>query len=292
MSVSPTDWPTSPLAAADAAFAVLTCEPAPLTLDLDTFDPDAGLPGGVMTLPALRDWLLAHPRAYTARDEVWRELVRRARLNGPAWVIAAVGMAMPALRRYAGQLCAGYAGDPSDIDAEILTGFLTALRDRIDLAKDAPHAALCRAAWRAGFTLRQQAHEYTPVDDVEHVTGPRTPMVPYGHPDLLVQRAVGLGILDKEDEQPYIDVRLGRRAIEPIAARLGITADALRMRLGRIDIRITEALTSGVLTGVASPQAKQQITEQAEHRAATRTGVAAVHHTAMPAAPILAAAAA
>ena len=29
-----TDWPTSPLAAADAAFTALTGEPAPLTLDL------------------------------------------------------------------------------------------------------------------------------------------------------------------------------------------------------------------------------------------------------------------
>src|SRR5258708_718975 len=237
MSVSTPDWPTSPLHAADTAFAAMTCDPDPMTLDLDMFGPDTGLPGGVMALPALRDWLLAHPRAYPARDTVWRELVRRARLDGPAWVIAAVGMAMPALLRYAGRLCAGYPGDPADIDSEILTGFLTALRDRVDLAKDAPHAALCRAAWRAGHQLRRQAGEYVPVDDVEHVTGPRTPKVPYGPPDLLVTRAVGLGILDPEDEHPYIDVRLGRRAVEPIAARLGITVDALRMRLGRIDTR-------------------------------------------------------
>jgi hypothetical protein len=38
-----------------------------------------------MTLPALRDWLLRHPRprAYPARDAVWRELISRARLDGP-----------------------------------------------------------------------------------------------------------------------------------------------------------------------------------------------------------------
>lgn len=290
MGVSATDWPTSPLAAADAAFAVLTCEPDPLTLDMDTVAPDIGLPSGVVALPALREWLLAHPHGHTARDAVWRELIRRARLDGPAWVIAAVGMAMPALRRYAGQLCAGYTGDPGDIDAEILTGFLTALRDRVDLARDAPYASLCRAAWRAGRALRRQAHEYTTVDDVEHIAGPRAPKVPYGHPDLLVRRAVGLGILDEDDEQPYIDVRLGRRAIEPIAARLGITVDALRMRLGRIDARIAEALASGLLTGIASPRTTEHLAVQAEHRAATRAGRAVGNHRTVHPASVQAAA--
>ncbi|MBM0224876.1 hypothetical protein [Micromonospora sp. ATA51] len=114
------------------------------------------------------------------------------------------------------------------------------------------------------------------MDNLDHVTGPRTPTVPYGHPDLLVQRAVGLGILDREDEQPYIDIRLGRRAIEPVAARLGITVDALRMRLGRIDTRLADALAKGLLTGVTSQQTTDELTHQAVHRSATRTGRAAI----------------
>ncbi|MBM0224414.1 hypothetical protein [Micromonospora sp. ATA51] len=44
MTASDIDWPASPLDAADAAFAALTCDPAPMTLDLDTFDPGTGLP--------------------------------------------------------------------------------------------------------------------------------------------------------------------------------------------------------------------------------------------------------
>ena len=270
MSVSDTEWPASPLDAADAAFVALTSDPAPLSIDLDMFDPDDGLPPGVMALPAVREWLLRHPRAYTARDVLWRELIRRARMCGPQWVIAAVGMAMPALRRYAGQLCAGYRGDPDDIDAEILTGFLSALRDHVDVARPAPYAALCRAGWRAGHELRRQAGEFTPLQDVDHVPGPRTPQVPYGHPDVLVRRAVGLGILDPIDEEPYIDVRLGRRALEPIAARLGITADALRMRLRRIDTRIADALARGLLTGVAALQAADELEAEARRRVALR----------------------
>src|SRR5258705_10600139 len=113
MSVSPPDWPTSPLHAADTAFAALTCDPAPMTLDLDRFGPDAGLPGSVMALPALRDWLLAHPRAYTARDTVWRELVRRARLDGPAGGIAAGGVGVAAPLRYPGQVFARHPRRPA-----------------------------------------------------------------------------------------------------------------------------------------------------------------------------------
>ncbi|MGX4657871.1 RNA polymerase sigma factor [Micromonospora sp. SCSIO 07396] len=277
MSVSDaTTWPTSALDAAATAFTALTCEPAPLVLDCAAFGPDTGLPQRVMPLPALRDWLLRHPHAYTVRDEVWRELIRRARLDGPHWVIAAVGMALPALRQYAARLCEGYDGDPADVDAEILTGFLTALRDRADLTRPAPYAGLCRAAWRAGRDLRLQRQEYLLVEDIEHAAaGSRTPKTPYGHPDLLVRRAVILGILDPEDEQAYIDVRLGHRAIEPIAAALGISVDALRIRLSRIDRRIAEALADGLLTGVASPQTRARLRVHAQRRGQRRAGRAA-----------------
>ncbi|MEU1606039.1 hypothetical protein [Micromonospora matsumotoense] len=277
MNATPTQWPDSPLDAAELAFTALTSGPDPLSIDCDVLGPDLDLPEGALPLTAVRDWLLEHPRAFAARDAVWAEVVRRARVDGPQWVIAAVGMALPALRRYTRQLTTGYGGDPDDLEAEILTGFLVALRDHVDLARPAPYAALCRAGWRAGFKLRQQASEFTTVDDVEHVTGPRTPRMPYGHPDVLVHRAVQLGILDAEDEHPFIEVRLGRKSIEGVAAGIGITAAALRMRLGRIDTRIAEALASGLLTGVASPQAAQALAAQAGRRGSLRA--ASLHRT-------------
>ncbi len=264
-------WPDSPLDAVEVAFAKLTCDPDPLSLDLDPlaaeFGQDGDVPRGVMTLPALDRWLEEHRRAYTVRDAVWRELIRRARLAGPVWVIAATALALPALRRYAGQLRTGWSGDAHDLDAEILTGFLTALRDRVDLSRPAPHAALCKAAWRAGYQLRQRdGAQPIPVEDVEHVTGPRTPKRPYGHPDLLVRRAVQLGIVDEDDEQPYIDLRLGHRAVEPIAQRLGLPVDTLRRRVQRIDTRIAEALADGMLTDVTSPKTRQALAGAAARR--------------------------
>ena len=273
-----TDWPDSPLDAVDAAFAALTTGPQPMLLDLKPFREGTDLPTGRISLPALRRWLLKHPRSYEARDAVWVELIRRARLNGPAWVITATALAMPSLRRYAGQLRRGWSGEAYDLDAEILTGFLTALRDRVDLAQPAPYASLCRAAWRAGHELHQRdGAEAIPLPEeiLEHVTGPRTPKRPWGHPDLLVRRAVELGIVDACDEQPYIDLRLGNRSIEPIAARLGLQVDTLRRRVERIDARIAEAVNDGMLAAATSPQQREEWQKRAEQRARIRAGRAA-----------------
>ncbi|MFI7209506.1 hypothetical protein [Micromonospora aurantiaca (nom. illeg.)] len=276
MSVSDTpDWPTSHLLAADAAFVALTREPEPLTLDCDSLPRDIGkhprLPSGVIALPALRDWLLAHPRDYAGRDAVWRELVLRTRLHGKEWTIAAVGMAMPALVRIAGQLAAGYRGDPADIDSEVLTGFLEALRDHLDLTRPALYASLTMAAFRAGRRLRLADDQAVPVEDIDHVAaGSRTPKVPYGHPDLLVRRAGTLQVIDEADVQPWIEIRLGRRAPEPIAARLGVTVDALRMRLARADERLARAVADGSLTEIVSTETVARTADQAKRRTSIR----------------------
>jgi hypothetical protein len=281
MSVSDTRyWPTSHLRAAGMAFAALTSEPAPLTLDCDTLARDSdtvlGLPSGHLPLLVLRDWLLTHPDAYAARDAVWRELVIRARVHGKEWTIATVGMAMPALVRLAGQLAAGYQGDPADIDSEVLTGFLEAVRDHADLTRPALYASLTMAAWRAGRSLRLAQEADLPVEDIEQVAaGPRTPRPPYGHPDLLVRRAGTLRVIDAADVQPWIEIRLGRRAPEPIAAQLGISVDALRMRLARADERLAAALADGSLSDLVSPITGRTLTARADRRDKIRAGRAA-----------------
>ncbi len=280
-------WPASPLQAVDIAFTMLTRPPTPLALDCTALDLPEGsgdgpdpvtdggdvLPTGRVPLPVQRDWMLTHPRAYAARDAVWRELVRRARAGDPAWVIAAAGMALPALVRLAGRLATGYHGDPADLDAELLTGFLAALRDRVDLAGSGLYAKLCYAAWRAGRAARLADQAYLPVDDLDTARG-REPRRPYGHPDLLVARAAALGVIDPADAELFIEVRLAHRAVEPLAAAAGLSPDALRMRVARASARLADALACGLLSGVVSPHTAEQLAAQATHRASTRTGKA------------------
>jgi hypothetical protein len=61
----------------------------------------------------------------------------------------------------AGTLTAGYRSEAADLDAEILTGFLHALRGGVDPAR------LCFAAWRASREPRLARQEYPLVDDFE-----------------------------------------------------------------------------------------------------------------------------
>jgi hypothetical protein len=275
-----TPWPTSHLHAADKAFAALTCEPDPLTLDCDALvaatGADCDLPAGKVPLTKLRAWLLANPHNYQARDLVWRELVTLARTGAPHWVIAAVGMAMPALIPFAGQLTAGHRGDPADIDNEILTGFLEALRNTVDLDQPAVYATLVYAGLHAGEKTRIEQRVYVPVDDIEHaVPGPRLPQRPYGHPDLLVERAAALGLIDAEDVQPWIYTRLARHSVPRTADDLGLPADLLRMRLSRADDRIAHAVRAGLLSGTVSRDTATELSDRAAERGKARAAQAA-----------------
>ncbi len=271
---------TSHLQAADTAFAVLTCGPDPLSLDCDALAKAAGvdsaLPPDTVPLTRLRDWLLANPDNYLARDIVWRELVTLARTGAPHWIIAAVGMAMPALIRIAGQLTARHRGDAADIDNEVLTGFLEALRNTLDPDRPAVYASLVYAGFRAGRQARIEFAAYVPAEDIEHaVPSSRTPRIPYSHPDLLVERAAVLGLIDAEDVQPWIDTRLGRHSVPRIANDLGLPSDLLRMRLSRADTRIAGAVTAGLLSGTVSPDTATQLSHKAARRGKVRAAKAA-----------------
>jgi hypothetical protein len=94
--MSTSDWPSSPLDAAERAFTLLVQPPTHVGFDGRGFD---GLPDEILPLSQLKDLLLSPATSLEVRDLAWRELVVRARRDGPAWVVAAVGVAMPGLRR-------------------------------------------------------------------------------------------------------------------------------------------------------------------------------------------------
>src|SRR6266508_1289348 len=65
---------------------------------------DLGLPDGPVLLGDLRAWMLEHPDQHAALDVIWRELISLARRLGGAWLLAAIGMALPWLVKHAGGL--------------------------------------------------------------------------------------------------------------------------------------------------------------------------------------------
>jgi hypothetical protein len=235
---------TSAITAADEAFAVLVARPAPLAFDARGIP---GLPHRHVDLMELRKLLIGQAIRGPAVDQTWRRLATQARNWGPAWVIAAVGMAVPGLNGIAARLSTGQPQIAEDIDSEVVAGFLQALRTE-DLNPPRVWLRLMWAAYRSGDRVRRVREVVELPADLP--TGGSTPHVPYGHPDLLLGRAVVAGILTAYEAALIGDTRIGEVLIEQLADEQGTTAQVLRMRRQRAERVLLAALREGKISDV------------------------------------------
>jgi|GEM_PF-1244383 len=270
-SVSSRSWPASPLAAAARAFDLLTCEPDPLTFDARGL-PD--LPQGILPLDGLRDLLTADTTSKPVRDLVWRDLVGRARRDGPAWVVAAVGVAMPGLRMRAGMLTRRWHGDTADLDAEMITGFVERLKT-VDV--DAPR--ICGRLIDAGARAVKKSRLAEEEASAVHVdtAWSRTPSGPWDHPDWVLTRAVAAAVIDPEEHQLIADTRLDEVPLPVVAQRLGISPTLAAAWRRKAEDRLVAAIASGELdwetlhTCSTATDAKRRKARRAQALAASLT---------------------
>jgi hypothetical protein len=207
-----------------------------------------GLPDRDIPVDELRYLLVHDPdTTFEAKDACWHLLIDRARTAGPAWVIATVAMALPALTNMARRLRVGYEHAGEDIDSELLAGFLTALRGA-DLSGPAPYARMCWAGWRAALDARGPRDLQELPDDVFDPAS-RLPTRPYGHPDLILGRAVATGVITSDQAQLISATRFGRVFLHDLAAAEGVDASVLRMRRRRSELAVVKALAAGELDG-------------------------------------------
>jgi hypothetical protein len=237
-------WPATPLDAAQRAFDLLVCPPAPLAFDGRGF---AGLPDRILPLDELKKILIDDATPRRVRDEVWRELVTRARRDGPAWVVAAVGIAMPGLRRMAGRLSAGWPGDSSDRDSELLTGFVDRLRT-IDLRQNRIAGKLIDAGARAVKAARDRQQE----SDAVRVpnTWSLPPQQPWDHPDWVLARAVAAAVIDPDEYLLIGTTRLDGGALATAADKLGISVPLAAAWRRKAERRLAAAIRAGELDWV------------------------------------------
>jgi hypothetical protein len=231
------------LTSAEKAFSLLTVEPAPLVFDAR---PVPGLPNMTMPLDRLRTLLVYERYDNDTTDVLWRQLAGHAREWGPAWVVGAIGVALPALTHLAARISHGQPRFADDVDSEVLAGFLQALRTT-DLESPRLWLRMCWTAWRAGASvIKDQDGEELPLD---FSTGSRSPRMPYGHPDLLLGRAAAAGLISDDAAELISATRFGDALIEQLAAEQCITASALRMRRRRAERVVAAAVTRGDLSG-------------------------------------------
>jgi predicted DNA-binding protein (UPF0251 family) len=238
--------PVDALDAADAAFRLLCAGPRPLSLHASQLA--AGLPDRPVPLDELRELLLHPATAARARNAAWAELVRRARSGDPAWVLGLTGMALPGLRRAVASLAPLYCGDPADLQAEVLAGFLAAMRalDLDDLESVPLASRLYWAARRAGVKLAWadagHADRRAGLDERGDA-----PALPWGHPDFVLAAAVRKKILTPAQAELIGLSRLEGVPLSKIAAETGISHSALCNRRKRAEKAIAAAIANGFL---------------------------------------------
>nr|WP_221378384.1 hypothetical protein [Actinoplanes polyasparticus] len=225
-----------PFDVAATAFRLLTTGPGPLSVDGAALG--GGLPARRIALSELAA-ILMHPScAYATSDRVWRLLIERARTDGPAWVVGAVGVALPGLRPAAYRL-RGFSGD---VQAELLTAFVVALRS---MKLGSPRVAqrllsatftAARAALRA-----DQARPKTPVE--LSVSAPTA-----GHPDLVLSWAVTAGVISSAEAELIGVTRLEGVSVAGYAQRLGKAAKAVYKARDRAEERLVAAIRAGMLS--------------------------------------------
>lgn len=213
----------SVLDAVDNAFRLLSVGPSPLSVDGTALG--HGLPARPIPVVELRNLLVGQKVSSAAQEAVWRFLVGAAQNDGPEWVVAAAGMAVPGLRNIARQYARDDDGDAEEILAEVLAGFTERLRT-LDPDAGMLSARLVWAAERAG--AKRRAAEWRLQSRKLPFTESMDPPSPeQGHPDLVLAEAIRDGVLTEFEASVIGDTRLGETKLGQLARHLGYTYEQL-----------------------------------------------------------------
>jgi DNA-directed RNA polymerase specialized sigma24 family protein len=228
----------SPFDTLEKTFDLLVAGPHPLALD-GTGIP--GLPDRAIPLDELKARLLHPSTPFDVRDAVVGELVTRSRTQGGAWTVGLAGVLLPGLRRAAWPLVQACPGKAADLEAETLAAFLVAVAGcqpgRARLA-----SRLCwLARIGANRLLRSELAERARPGS-EPVSA--APTRPWGHPDLVLAKAVRAGVLSAADAELIGATRIGDVDLADAANALGVGYKACHQRRRRAESALVEWLTS------------------------------------------------
>ena len=206
----------SPFDTLERTFVLLTSGPNPLALD-GTGVP--GLPGRLVPLGELKARLLHPSTRFEVRDAIVDELVARSQSDGGRWTVGFAGVLLPGLRRAVWPLVQACPAKADDIEAEALAAFLAAVAG-CQPGRPRLASRLCWLA-RTGATrlLRAElAEQARPGSEPVSAAPPR----PWGHPDLVLAKAVRAGVICAADAELISATRIGDTDLAEAAERLGL----------------------------------------------------------------------
>ncbi|GAA1772602.1 hypothetical protein [Nonomuraea bangladeshensis] len=242
---------TLPLDVAECAFHLLMRGPDPLSVDGAALG--QGLPARPIPMDELR-MILLHPScSRTIRDDVWRHLIDQARTHRGAWMVSAVALALPMLRRLVTALTTKIhpkqgdrpaRADREDLEAEVLTAYMEAMA-RVNLAWSHPVLRLSRLTQFA--VLRAYAPQRPALlADPDVVDRPEERQhalaYPAGHPDLLLAQAVAQGVITELEAELIGFTRLEDISLSSYCRRRGLLYCTALKRRQRAENALYQAL--------------------------------------------------
>ncbi|GAA1966417.1 hypothetical protein [Catenulispora subtropica] len=159
-----------------------------------------GLPERDIPLAELKDLLMSAATAAGAKRAIWAAVVDRCQAKQQEWIFVATGLAYPGLAGLGLRICRARPGEADDIQGELLAEFVEALY-AIDTADpDIADVAgwLCFRAVNASFKARE-ALDVSEVVITHKVPESAAPSLQVGHPDVVLSRAVRLGVLEAKE---------------------------------------------------------------------------------------------
>lgn len=228
----------SPFDMLEKTFDLLVTGPHPLALDGTGV---RGLPNRLIPLGELKGRLLHPSTPFVTRDAIVGGLVARAQAEGGRWSVGLAGVLLPGLRRAAWPLMQVCPGKADEIEAETLAAFLAA----VAAATPGRARLASRLCWLARIgaqrLLRAELGEQArPGTEPVSAAPPR----PWGHPDLVLARAVRAGVLGAADAELIGATRIGGLDLADAANALGISYPACQMRRRRAESLLVEFLQS------------------------------------------------
>lgn len=239
----------SPFAALDAAFRLLCAGPHPLAVPAGAVP---GLPDRPVPLDELRTRLLHPSCPHSLRAAAVGWLLGRAHDQRGPWLVGLAGVLLPGLCARVAGLIGACPDKADDIEAEALAGLLEAV-GRTEPGHPRAAARLCWLARNRARRLVRTELAEAARPGVHPVSA--EPSRPWGHPDLVLVRAVAAGVVCADDAALVGDTRLGLLDLTEAAAALGVDYKTAHQRRRRAEAALAAWIDDGADDGPAHRRA-------------------------------------
>ena len=235
----------TPLETVKCAFTQMRATPAEMSLRLPPVP--IGPVNRVMDLEQIHGAIHRPGADPAARHLVWGAVIRKARRRETGWFLVAAGLAYPKLVHKARLLAANFAGDTVEDQADLIEAFLRAICDINVEDRSIPDLG-ATAAWRAYTAVRRERRRELATPVCAPLSSESAAPSPEArHPDILLARAVRLGVISAAEAEYIGRSYLEDTPVNEIVTWARVSRATFFRHRAAAEKRLVEAIRGGLL---------------------------------------------